>query len=239
MRCVFRPPPTVWQGVCWHSHARTCAAWWRTQRCAKPRCASSATFRARCALLPLLTSAAPAADTAYCHQLNGTRPGMASMLCVVLMVTRSVYGRFLMVRARHHSLRRAAGTRLDAHALASAVLYRTRRCKRKTSAASSCCRRASLSSAALRACPRRTRTLCALAAPPALACCSALLIAAHAIRFVRILYGARPADAVLSSRKHNDLLVFEQQVCALREGRSYAPAASLTHSAPRPRRSPC
>jgi hypothetical protein len=26
-----------------------------------------------------------------------------------------------------------------------------------------------------------------------------------------MLYGARPADAVLSTRKHNDLLVFEQQ----------------------------
>jgi hypothetical protein len=30
-------------------------------------------------------------------------------------------------------------------------------------------------------------------------------------RFLKVLYGARPADAVLSSRKHNDLLVFEHQ----------------------------
>ena len=29
--------------------------------------------------------------------------------------------------------------------------------------------------------------------------------------FVKVLYGSRPADAVLSTRKHNDLLVFEQQ----------------------------
>ena len=31
-------------------------------------------------------------------QLNGTRPGMTSMLFVVLLVIRAVFGRFLMVR---------------------------------------------------------------------------------------------------------------------------------------------
>ena len=31
-------------------------------------------------------------------------------------------------------------------------------------------------------------------------------------RFLKVLYGGRPSDAVLSTRKHNDLLVFEQQV---------------------------
>ena len=31
------------------------------------------------------------------------------------------------------------------------------------------------------------------------------------LSFVKVLYGSRPADAVMSTRKHNDLLVFETQ----------------------------
>jgi hypothetical protein len=40
---------------------------------------------------------------------------------------------------------------------------------------------------------------------------SRLLPCACQPSFLKMLYGARPADAVLSSRKHNDLLVFEHQ----------------------------
>jgi hypothetical protein len=42
-----------------------------------------------------------------------------------------------------------------------------------------------------------------------------------------MLYGARPADAVLSTRKHNDLLVFEQQARtdALRIPATFSPSA--------------